>query len=519
MKFEEKESLYDKLIEHNKNQVYPMHMPGHKRNTQMMSMVNPYSIDITEIDGFDNMHSPTGIIKDIIDEANDLYKAKRTWLCVNGSSIGIMAAICATTKKGDSILIARNSHKSVYNAIELNELRPHYIYPEYIGCGINGQDFLTDIVKKIEENPEICVVVVTNPTYEGVVSDIESIAKYLHSKGKILIVDAAHGAHLGFNNEFPESAIECGADIVIHSIHKTLPAFTQTSLLHVVSAERVNISRVNKYISLFQSSSPSYIMMAGIEKCINVVRKSQELFKNYNNYLEKFYEGAKKLRYISVLDYKKDGVIWRDKSKIVIIGYEDENYNNNGNNYDESYCNKYGGSYIYHKLLDEYNIQLEMKSNRYTLAMTSICDTEEGIEKLLMALVNIDREIDVNLQNLHKNTCEIVGNSVDNVDNLSVEKAHISTLWDYGPSVIVDKCAYAPSQIQELLITPVKIWKAVDKISGEYVYLYPPDIPLLVPGEVITKEFIAAFEEYKKAGFNIEGLEDENLEYIRVVAE
>lgn len=503
-----RETLYDKLIEHNKNQVYPMHMPGHKRNTQMMSMVNPYSIDITEIDGFDNMHSPTGIIKDIIDKANDLYKAKRTWLCVNGSSIGIMAAICATTKKGDSILIARNSHKSVYNAIELNELRPHYIYPEYIGCGINGQVFLTDIVKKIEDNPEICVVVVTNPTYEGVVSDIESIAKYLHSKGKILIVDAAHGAHLGFNNEFPGSAIECGADIVIHSIHKTLPAFTQTSLLHVVSDERVDISRVNKYISLFQSSSPSYILMAGIENCIKVVRKSDELFRKYNNYLEKFYESAKKLRYIKVLDYKKDGVIWRDKSKIVIIGYEDKENNIN-----------YGGSYIYHKLLDEYNIQLEMKSNRYCLAMTSICDTEEGFNKLLVALVNIDKEIDVILQNLHRNTCDIVGNLVDNVDNLSVEKAHISTLWDYGPSEIVDNIAYAPHQIQELLITPVKIWESVDKISGEYVYLYPPDIPLLVPGEVITKEFIESFFSYKEAGFNIEGLEDENLEYIRIVQE
>ena len=112
-----------------------------------------------------------------------------------------------------------------------------------------------------------------------------------------------------------------------------------------------------------------------------------------------------------------------------------------------------------------------------------------------------------------------MGNLVDNVDNLSVEKAHISTLWDYGPSEIVDNIAYAPHQIQELLITPVKIWESVDKISGEYVYLYPPDIPLLVPGEVITKEFVESFFGYKEAGFNIEGLEDENLEYIRIVQE
>jgi len=411
---EAEESLYDKLIEHNKNQVYPMHMPGHKRNINIMSMVNPYSIDVTEIDGFDNMHNATGIIKNIVDEANELYNAKRTWLSVNGSSIGIMAAICATTKKGDSILIARNSHKSVYNAIELNELCPEYIYPDVLPYGINGEVFLTDIVQKVENNPKIRVVVVTNPTYEGVISDIEAIAQYLHKKGIVLIVDGAHGAHLGFAEDFPRNALSSGADIVIHSIHKTLPAFTQTSLLHISSNERVDETRINKYITMFQSSSPSYILMSGIEKCIKVVRKSEELFTNFNNYLEKFYQKVKELKYITILGYKKDGKVWRDKSKIVICGY-----------FDKDKDIRFDGTYIYNKLLTEYNIQLEMKSECYALAMTSICDTEEGFNKLLMALVNIDKEIG---DKIGKNHSEIVGNLVDNVDNLNVEKTSISAI-------------------------------------------------------------------------------------------
>ena len=501
-----KDKLYDKLNAHNKNDIYPMHMPGHKRNTMVMDMVNPYSIDITEIDGFDNMHNPKGIIKDIETRANELYGAKRTWLSVNGSSIGIMAAICAVTNKGDSILIGRNSHKSVYNAIELNELNPEYIYPEYIGDGINGQVFLTDIIKKIEKNPSVCAVVVTSPTYEGIVSDIDKISDYLHKKGISLIIDAAHGAHLGFAEDFPRNAIGCGADIVIHSIHKTLPAFTQTSLLHIGNDKLVDVNRVSKYMSIFQSSSPSYVLMAGIEKCIDVMEDSNTLFKEFNNNLDSFYESAKKLKNLYILDYKKSNNIWRDKSKIVIC----------------SKCKDtktYGGMYIYNKLFNEYNIQLEMKSTNYALAMTSICDTKEGFDRLLIALVNIDKELDEIGVEIKDNLGEIVGDYVDNVDNCNVEKARIYADQDDLPIAFESYTHYPPSMIQKLLITRVPLEDSVDKISAEYVYLYPPDIPIIVPGEIITQKFINIINEYKKRGFGIEGLQDEKIEYINIVVE
>ena len=493
------DGLYERLIKHNNNDIYPMHMPGHKRNRDIMDMVNPYSIDITEIDDFDNMHNPTGIIKKIEEEASELYGAEKTWLSVNGSSIGIMASICAVTKKGDSILIGRNSHKSVYNAIELNELNPQYIYPENLGNGINGQVFLTDIVKKIESDNKIKVVVVTSPTYEGIISDIRSISEYLHSKGIPLIIDAAHGAHFGFNKDFPHNALHDKADIVIHSIHKTLPAFTQTSLLHISSDSYVDVKKINKYMSIFQSSSPSYVLMSGIEKCIKVVRNGKELFEKYNNYLEEFYQKVKILKNIYVLDYKKDGKIWRDKSKIVIISKAKDVRN-------------YGGVYIYNKFLTKYNIQLEMKSGRFALAMTSICDTKEGMDRLLIALVNIDRE-------LEENNVEIVDNSVDNVDNSNVEKCSNYADWDDLPIASESYALYPPKKAQELLITPFKLEESVDKICGEYVYLYPPGIPLIVPGEIITQSFIDIIREYRRRGLLVEGLEDRKAEFINIVEE
>lgn len=491
--------LYESLVTHNRGNIYPMHMPGHKRNTKIMDMVNPYSIDITEIDGFDNMHNPKGIIKRIEDMANDIYGAKKTWISVNGSSIGLMAAICAVTNKGDSILIGRNSHKSVYNAIELNELSPKYVYPQNIGNGINGQIFLTDIMKSVEENANISAVVITSPTYEGITSDIESISKYLHGKKIPLIVDAAHGAHLGFAKDFPNNAIYGNADIVVHSIHKTLPAFTQTSLVHVTSERFVDIRKINKYMSMFQSSSPSYVLMSGIEKCLNIVKERKDLFDTYNNHIDEFYEKAKILKNLYILEYKNCGKLWRDKSKIVIISKAKN-------------VSLYGGVYIYNTLLKKYGIQLEMKSGRYALAMTSICDTKEGMDRLLIALVKIDKE-------LEENNIEIVDNFVDNVDNLNVEKCSKYADWDDLPIASESYALYPPKKAQELLITSIKLEESVDKICGEYIYLYPPDIPLIIPGEIITQEFINTIFEYKKRGLDIEGMEDDKAEYINVVEE
>ena len=206
---------------------------------------------------------------------------------------------------------------------------------------------------------------------------------------------------------------------------------------------------------------------------------------------------TKELKYIQVLNYKRHENVYRDKTKIVIISKCKDSF-------------RYGGVYIYNTLLNEYGIQLEMKSSKYALAMTSICDTKEGIERLLVALVTIDSRLK---EKCHKN----VDNSVDNVDNFCVEKCSNYGDWYELPIVSKSYSLYPPKKAQELLITQIKLEDSVDKISGEYMYLYPPDIPLIVPGEIITQEFINIIKEYKKRGLNIEGLEDLNCEYINVI--
>ena len=266
--------LYDKLIEYSKSGTYPLHMPGHKRNTKLLQGVDPFDIDITEITDFDNLHNAEGIIKESMENAAKYYGVKKTWYLVNGSSSGILAAIHSVTDIGDKILIGRNCHKSVYNAIEARNLNAEYVYPEFIDelnmCGGYEPEKIREILCN---NSDIKAVVITSPTYEGIVSDIKKIAEVVHAQGAILIVDEAHGAHFRVSDKLPRPAYECGADIVIESVHKTLPSLTQTALLHL-NSDRVLEKKITKALAIYQTSSPSYLLMASIEKCIYYMSKN-----------------------------------------------------------------------------------------------------------------------------------------------------------------------------------------------------------------------------------------------------
>ena len=289
--------LYDKLTELEYEDILPMHMPGSKRNSELMSMPDPVKMDITEITGFDNLHNATGIIKECAIEAARIFGADETYLLVNGSTAGVMAAICGATHSGDKVLVARNVHRSVINALYLGQLNPEYIFPE-MKCpeaGIYGAVKPEDIEeafkgsKRIEcgnnvdgsaehsKSSDIKAVIITSPTYEGIVSDISAISEIVHRYGAVLIVDQAHGAHFGFNEEFPESAVRQGADAVITSVHKTLPALTQTALLHI-NRGRIDADRVKMFWNMFQSTSPSYILMGSIDNCVTILRKREIIY-------------------------------------------------------------------------------------------------------------------------------------------------------------------------------------------------------------------------------------------------
>ena len=260
MDIEHQEQAYMKYLTYGKSDVYPFHMPGHKRKS--LSFPNPYEIDITEIDGFDNLHYATGMIKEAEVRGAELYHSKRCFFLVNGSTCGLLAAISAATRRGDKVLVARNCHKAVYHALYMNELQAEYLYPSITKNGIQGQITAEQVQESLYENPDAVAVILTSPTYEGIVSDVAKIAEVCHEHGIPLIVDEAHGAHFGFGGGFPENAVKLGADAVIMSLHKTLPSFTQTALLHLTS-DLIDEKRVERYLSIYETSSPSYIFMAG----------------------------------------------------------------------------------------------------------------------------------------------------------------------------------------------------------------------------------------------------------------
>jgi len=367
--------LLDKLKNYSEGGVYPMHMPGHKRNASFLPGDFPFDIDITEISGFDDLKDPQGVLLDTAKLAAEIYHSKHAFLLVNGSTVGILASIGAHTKRGDTILATTGCHWSVSNSAELFELNISYITPQIdshtgVPCSISPQ-----VVKlALEENCDIKLVVLTSPSYEGVVSDIKAIADIVHGFGALLLVDSAHGAHLGFSEIFPQSPVTLGADIVVMSLHKTLPALTQCSLLHICT-ERADIEQTKKMLYILQTSSPSYVLMASIDYCLRLLKSdSKKLFAEYEKSLFDFYERVSGLKKLAVFRKNNPNIFDFDIGKIVLVTKN----------------TSINGMELMDILRDKYSIESEKSTSDYAIAMTSICDRTDGFVRLADALLELD---------------------------------------------------------------------------------------------------------------------------------
>lgn len=468
--------LYNELIDYSDSNVYPFHMPGHKRNIEKVKMDNPYKIDITEIEGFDDLHHSEGMLKELMDNAAINYGTKKTYFLINGSTCGILSAIAATVKSGEKILMARNCHKSVYHAVFLGKLAALYVYPKnIINYNINGGIDFKDIEICLSQNSDIKAVVITSPTYEGVVLDVKKISQIVHQYNIPLIVDEAHGAHFGMHKELPMSAIHLGADIVIQSLHKTLPSLTQTALLHVIG-DRISVERLEMYLGIYQSSSPSYVLLASIDSCLSYLNiEGKKLFEEFIEILIKYRTLIKGLKNIKIVEDIKDKYFVNDYdiSKIV-LSVKRTNYT---------------GKQLYDELLNKYHIQVEMASTDYIIAITSCLDKEIGLQRLYKALVEIDNRIKYN---------EI-------------------TEYAKDTNIIKLITKYSIAEAMDLDTLVERFDQAGDKVSAEYMYLYPPGIPIIVPGEIITEELINIVKDYANMGFSVKGLESKSVEYIKII--
>lgn len=463
------EYLYQKLKDYAASGHYGFHMPGHKRNAALTGADLPYGIDITEIEGFDDLHQADGILKQAQERAANVFRAEATHYLINGSTAGILSAVLGSTRRGDKVAMARNCHKSVYNAVLMNELRPAYLYPKIVeDTGINGEITLRETERVMEEHPDIRVVVITSPTYDGVVSDVKSIARAVHKRGAVLIVDEAHGAHFGFHPYFPQNSNQQGADLVIHSLHKTLPALTQTALLHM-NGEGADRDRVRQYLHMLQSSSPSYVLMAGIDECVRLLGESgTELFGRYVRLLDKTRKRLQDLRSLELTE-----TAHYDRSKLLISTKRCEN------------TKIFTGKELYSILNKKYLLQMEMASSSYVIAMTSPADTAEGMERLASALEEIDREL-------------AGGKRIERVN---------PALRNYGADT--NEQIYSPARAAELAEQaekePIPLGECTGRIVLEYTYIYPPGIPLTVPGERVSGGTAGMFRRYEESGLRIEG--------------
>lgn len=462
--------IINELSEIVNKEVISFHMPGHKKGkiyeklgyTNVLG--NLYKMDTTEIIGTDNLHSPEGIIKASQENTAKVFKSDYTYYLVNGSSCGIQSAIMSVCNPKSKIIVNRDCHQSVINGCILGD-----VDIEYIPCEISKDTNILkgvnviNVIDIIDKNLDAKAILLTYPTYYGVTYDLEYICNYAHSKNMVVIVDEAHGAHLGLSEKLPKTALEQGADIVIQSTHKTLPSFTQSSMIHV-KEESVDLDKISNMLRITESSSPSYLLLSSLELAVDIYEdKGKELMEELLNNIHIFKNNVNKnLEIYSTNDKTK---VFISAKNIGLTGYELENI-----------------------LRKKYSIQVEL-SNYYGVLL--ICT---------------------------------IGNSTQ--DFISLETALDDIVVKEFKSIKLDNIKY-PVDIPQKILTPreafyktkksVKIYDSIGKICGESIVPYPPGINIISPGEIISKEIIDYLKFCSSKGMVISGLKDITLNFIEII--
>jgi len=410
-----------------------------------------FSADLAEIESMDNLHEPKeGILKSLQRTAG-IYNSRASFYLVNGSSSGIIALVLTSVKRGEKILIARNAHKSVINALILSGAMPVWAETEWHdywnipACVKPGK-----IKEKLEDDPGIKAVLVTSPTYEGIVSDIKSIAEICRKKNVTLLIDEAHGALWNFSDLLPDSSIHLGADACVQSLHKTGSCLNQGAIMHLAKNSRLNPEEVQRNLNLINTTSPSYVLLASIEASIEYMNsekgrnKLDELIKNIENTKEYLKEHS------GAVFLESESQCQHDPTKM-FFGLEDVD-----------------GRELSDFLQNNCNIEVELNNNRGLLALTGI-GTESGhINKLIKAVIQADKTLEKNY-----------------------EKP------EYFP-FITPKTVLSPAEAYYMEYDIIDINKAAGLISGETLVKYPPGIPIIITGEIIQQEHIKTLPDKRR---------------------
>lgn len=459
------------------------HMPGHKGGNIFKKIgledfdMNLLSMDVTEVPGIDNLHSPEASIKEAQELAAGAFGADRTFFLINGTTGGIYSMILTAANPGDKVIIPRNCHKSVIGAVILGRLQPIYINPELdtrlnIASGISPRA----VQKAIMEHPDAKAVVITSPTYYGVCSDLEQIAQIAHQNNMLLLVDEAHGAHFGFHSDLPKTALQCGGDMVAQSTHKTLPAMTQSSMLHV-NSDKVDIDRLKFFLQLTQSTSPSHILLASLDTARYIMQqKGEELLKDIIhecNCLRDEINSNEKLYCLSKADIGRDGIFDIDSTRITV-------------NFDKLGLS---GTRADEILRSKFKLQVEMSDLYNIVAICTVGDNLESLRKLTDAIKTIAKEYD---------------------SSEKIERKAVGAFDIPGMSLLPWEAVYKTKE-------EVPIENCLGRICGEMIVPYPPGIPIIMPGEIISKDITDYASECRNNGIKLSGIKDASLKYISVI--
>lgn len=473
--------LFDALKEYHSRKVMPFDVPGHKHGVGLPELAEYVGIKVLEIDVnamecLDNICNPIGVIKEAEKLAAQAYGASDAFFLVNGTTSGVQAMIMAACRPGDKIILPRNAHKSAITGLILSGAIPIYIQPEInVELGIAMGITVDNVKKAIEHHPDAKAIFIIHPTYYGAVSDIESIIEIAHQHDMTVLMDEAHGAHFPFHPQLPLGAMKPGADASAVSIHKTGGSLTQSSLL-LLGNNKIDASTMKTTLNLTQTTSASYLLMSSID----IARK--QLATQGEAMLGEILDIVRGARYEL---NNIDGLYAFGKEMIGSPGVYDFDETKLGVNVRELGLSGYEAEKI---LRDEYNIQVELADMYNILAIVAIGDTRHSVKALVNALKDV--------ATYHRNG-----------DAKKITKAMLT-----NPEVIVSpRNAYYSSK------KAVKFEDAVGSVSGESVMAYPPGIPVVTPGEMITNEMIEYVRLLKAEQCLLQGTQDPYVDNILVL--
>ena len=474
--------VYEALQEFRRNRVVPFDVPGHKRgrgNPELVSLLGKQCVelDVNSMKPLDNLCHPVSVIKEAEILAADAFGAAHAFLMVGGTTSAVQTMVLTACKRGEKIILPRNVHRSVINALVINGATPIYVNPDTdkrLGIALGMK--ISQVEKAIEENPDASAILVNNPTYYGICSNLRKIVELAHAHGMMVLVDEAHGTHFYFGENMPVTAMEAGADMSCVSMHKSGGSLTQSSILLIGS--NVSAGYVRQVINLTQTTSASYLLLASLDiSRRNLALRGKESFRQVVSIAEYargeinkiggyYAYGEELINGDSIYDF--------DKTKLTIFTLD----------------LGLAGIEVYDLLRDEYDIQLELGDIGNVLAYISIGDRMREIERLVSALYDIKR----------------------------LYSKDRSGLFDHeyiNPSVVMTPQEAFYAAKEEMI--PIR--ETNGRICTEFVMCYPPGIPILAPGERITQEIIDYILYAKQKGCSLTGPEDEKVERLNVIKE